>query len=121
MNKQEWHNLTNWNPDGEQAEAEWETIHTVYQWHPVVPDQGGKSILAGLYKIGGIGLMRDMESAARFELLCIEEIRLAEQAVESAKAAQAAAITKRMDLEQEVRRMQAERALRLLSYVDQGF
>lgn len=65
MNKQEWAKLTNWNPDGEQAESEWETIHTVYQWHPAIPDQGGKAVLAGLFKVGGLGLLRDMEAGAR--------------------------------------------------------
>jgi hypothetical protein len=121
MNMQEWHKLTNWNPEGEEAQAEWETIHTVYQWHPAIPDVAGKQVLAGLFKIGGLGLLRDMEEAAKFELLCTEEIRLAEEAVDSAKRAVARAIDNRMALEQEVRRMRAERAVRLQSYTDQGF
>lgn len=43
---------------------EWDVVHTVYQWHPMIGDVDGKKQLLALYKLGGIGLLRDMLTTA---------------------------------------------------------
>jgi hypothetical protein len=121
MNREEWTKLTNWDANSDQAETEWETIHTVYQWHPAIADQGGKQVLAGLFKIGGMGLLRDMETAARVELAADEEIRQAEIAVEEQKAKIAFEQECLKNREWDLRQFRAARVKRLKSYTDQGF
>ena len=39
---------------------EWETVHTVYQFHPMISEINGKDQIANIYKIGGIGLIQSM-------------------------------------------------------------
>lgn len=54
-------------------------VHPVYQFHPLIPDVGGKDKIAALFHMGGIGLMRDMlPTARRFETL-ESEMRQARQ------------------------------------------
>lgn len=60
MNQNEFCKLTGKLP----TEEEWAVIHDVYQHHPAVPDVGGKEKLASLYKLGGMGLLREMRPAA---------------------------------------------------------
>jgi len=61
MMQSEWTKLTGHNP----SDFEWGVIHTVYQFHPTIPDLGGKEKLAQLFALGGFGLMTDMQRAAR--------------------------------------------------------
>lgn len=44
----------------ELTDEEWNIIHTVYQFHPSIPDVNGKDHIATLYKMGGFGLISDM-------------------------------------------------------------
>jgi len=39
---------------------QWEKINTVYQFHPVIKDVGGKDQIAALYVAGGMFLIEDM-------------------------------------------------------------
>jgi hypothetical protein len=56
MTRSEWLEQTR----HEATDAEWEVIHTVYQFHPAVPEVGGKARLAQLFQLGGMGLLTEM-------------------------------------------------------------
>jgi hypothetical protein len=60
MNRQEWVGLTAYQPTDE----EWEIIQKVYTFHPAIPDVNGKKIIAGMFKLGGMGIITDMLPAA---------------------------------------------------------
>ena len=55
----------------EMSEKEWETVHRVYQTHPLIGEVKGKQDLLALYKLGGMGLIESMvpdaDTAARYE------------------------------------------------------
>jgi len=44
----------------EVTSEQWETIHTVYQFHPVFDEVQGKDQIAGLYKEFGMLIIEDM-------------------------------------------------------------
>lgn len=46
-------------------EDDWEIIHTVYQWHPLIPEVDGKKVMLKFYKQGGLGLIKGMLPAAK--------------------------------------------------------
>lgn len=39
---------------------DYKLIEYVYQWHPLIPNSGGKEKIAEIWKVGGMGLIRDM-------------------------------------------------------------
>lgn len=60
MNKQEFEKkIGGWIS----VEQYWD-IEFVYTWHPSVPEFNGKEVIAQLYKIGGMRLIRDMMPTA---------------------------------------------------------
>jgi hypothetical protein len=61
MLQSEWSERTGHQPTPE----EWELIHTVYAWHPAIPEVKGKEVIARLFQIGGIGVLQDMLLKAR--------------------------------------------------------
>jgi hypothetical protein len=61
MMQSEWMKLTGNNP----TDFEWDVIHTVYQYHPAIPETGGKEKLAQLFALGGFGLISDMSRGAK--------------------------------------------------------
>jgi hypothetical protein len=71
----EWTDRTGHNPTA----AEWHTITTVYAFHPAIPDVGGKDKLAGIFALGGFGIIRDMLPVA-------EKARTLEQARDKSRA-----------------------------------
>ena len=77
MMQSEFHALTGFQPTTEQ----WEIIHKVYQWHPAIPDVGGKAKLAELWRLGGLGLISGMEGDAQQAFLLQKGIEEAERAV----------------------------------------
>jgi hypothetical protein len=52
-------------------EDDWNTIQTVYNFHPMISDTKGKNEIAALYKKGGMGLLTDMFGTAD-EISCRE-------------------------------------------------
>lgn len=40
-------------------------IEYVYQWHPLIPNNGGKEKIAEIWKVGGMELIRDMIPTAK--------------------------------------------------------
>ena len=77
MNRQEFLDRIG---EKEISDAQWVVAHEVYQWHPSIPDVGGKEVIASLYKVGGVGLLSDMLNTAY-------ATRDAEQKVEDARRA----------------------------------
>jgi hypothetical protein len=50
------------------SDHEWEAIHTVYQWHPVIKNVGGQQQIANIYVNLGMTVIYDMVARAkRFE------------------------------------------------------
>lgn len=105
MTEQEWITLTGYQPKNagtfelstdehpipSEDEDEWYIITEVYNFHPAIPDQGGKDVIRNLYSIGGMQLIRDMLSVALIFEQYENDIREAEivldQAVDQLKAA----------------------------------
>ncbi len=56
MNKQEFEKLTNSSVSNEN----YAIIEKVYTWHPSIPEVNGKEVIAQLYSLGGIEVMKDM-------------------------------------------------------------
>lgn len=83
MNQREFTERTGFEPTSEQ----WEAIHTVYQFHPCIPDVGGKDKLASLFRMGGLGLILGMEGDAKHAMRLDTAIRNAE--IEAARKGQA--------------------------------
>lgn len=44
---------------------EYEIINTVYTWHPTIENCGGKEMIAELYNLGGMRLIKDMLPTAK--------------------------------------------------------
>lgn len=60
MMKQEFEKMIN----TEVSQEQWETIHTVYQWHPAITDTDGKKQIALLFKTFGMVVFYDMKRRA---------------------------------------------------------
>lgn len=43
---------------------EYAEVEFVYNFHPAIPEVGGKARIAELYKVGGLGLIRSMKAEA---------------------------------------------------------
>ncbi len=43
---------------------EYEVIEEVYNFHPAISETEGKEEIVALYRLGGMGLMREMQPAA---------------------------------------------------------
>ena len=48
----------------EVTQEEYAEIEYVYNFHPAIPEVGGKARIAELYKVGGLGLIRAMKACA---------------------------------------------------------
>jgi hypothetical protein len=64
-------------------------IERVYTWHPSIPDIGGKAVIAQLYKLGGMTLMRDMDASAVKAESAYEEKRKLTHELQEKRAARA--------------------------------
>ena len=64
----------------------YEVIETVYSWHPAITDTEGKAQIVALYKLGGIGLMREMMPLAERLQKLASEVAAAKSAMEDAQA-----------------------------------
>ena len=73
----EWIDLTGHEPSPEQ----WEMITVVYNFHPSIPDVGGKKMIIEFYKAGGLGLIMDMYYTASSIVRYEDAIREAEAEV----------------------------------------
>lgn len=62
------------------SDHEWEAIHTVYQWHPVIKDVGGQQQIANIYINLGMTVIYDM--LPRAKRFAWHEGRLAQANVE---------------------------------------
>lgn len=71
MNRTEWTTRTQHEP----TEEEWQVITQVYGFHPAIPDVNGKDVLAGLYKVGGMGIIRDMLVTANTAETYYQDVR----------------------------------------------
>jgi hypothetical protein len=60
MMKEEFESKIN----GTVSTEDYAIVETVYTWHPMIPEVDGKKRIAELYKLGGMGLMKDMWSKA---------------------------------------------------------
>lgn len=60
MNKQEFENRIG----GFISIEQYRDIEFVYTWHPSVHDVNGKDVIAQLYKLGGMRLIKDMMPTA---------------------------------------------------------
>lgn len=49
---------------GHVSDRDYELIETVYTFHPVIKDSGGKDQIAQIYLAGGMPVMRDMYPTA---------------------------------------------------------
>lgn len=71
MNIVEWAEKTHRNPE-RISDVEWEVVEIVYCSHPAIPDVGGKDVIANLWKVGKLGIIREMLPVAR-ECMELEE------------------------------------------------
>ncbi len=78
----------------ELSDGAWELVTLVYNFHPTIPDVGGKKVIADLFNIGGMGIIRDMVAAADTAKLCEnaidaakEEVRVAQEKLRAAQKA----------------------------------
>lgn len=44
--------------------ADYAEIEYVYNYHPAIPEVGGKDMIAEIYKVGGMGVIRSMRAVA---------------------------------------------------------
>lgn len=44
--------------------ADYAEIEYVYNYHPAIPEVGGKDVIAEIYKAGGLGVIRSMHAVA---------------------------------------------------------
>jgi hypothetical protein len=84
MNASEFKELTD--GEGVYSAQQWEIVETVYNFHPLIPDFGGKEKIAQLFKLGGIGLLSDMLPAARTAQALEEAVREAKNELSLAQA-----------------------------------
>lgn len=60
MMKEEFENILG----AEVSNAEYAEIEFVYNFHPAIPEVGGKKRIAELFEVGGLGLIRAMYPCA---------------------------------------------------------
>lgn len=60
MSKEEFEKLIG----KEIGKEDYDIIETVYTWHPSIPEVGGKEVIAKLYEVGGMEVMKDMHVKA---------------------------------------------------------
>lgn len=65
-------------------EEDYAIVEFVYNWHPSIPDVGGKDTIAALYELGGMRLIRDMVKTAEHAEQRDAEIQEIRKAVELA-------------------------------------
>jgi len=63
-------------------EKQWAVITTVYNFHPMIKDVGGKDQMLELWKTGGYGLIEDMHGTAAHIETATTAIQYAEVAIE---------------------------------------
>ena len=67
---------------GEISDQNYEIIETVYTWHPVINEVGGKDQIAALYETGGMPLIKSMLEAANIMMDLDKERRQAMRRME---------------------------------------
>lgn len=63
------------------ADPVYKEIEYVYTWHPAIDDVKGKQQIVDLFKIGGIGVIRDMMNTATINQAIEAEMQDAERKV----------------------------------------
>ena len=63
--------------DAEISAEDYTVIEMVYNWHPRIPNVGGKQLIAQLYQLGGMELMQDMYIRAKAREEEAENLRIA--------------------------------------------
>jgi hypothetical protein len=85
MNREEFTKAVGRNP--EVGSEDWQTIQTVYNFHPAIPEVGGKEKIASLFNLGGMGLLRDMLATAQEGQALEENIHASREALRVAQRA----------------------------------
>lgn len=87
MMESEWTERTEHEPTPD----EWLIISQVYTFHPLIGEVTGKTDMAKLFKLGGLGLIEALLPAADKAMIFEQEVRHEQNNIEIAKAAVAAA------------------------------